>query len=260
MKWASWNMSGCKPSRLDWMMGTPPAQSATRERFAIDGTAIEYTLKRSRRRRRITLTIDEAGLRVGAPWRASQSRIDTVLVTHARWIARKLEEWRARQPPPFTWQAGATVMALGEPLTLVMDAAITVTTRHGNRLCVNAGADNPTRLEELVTIWLRDTAQGWFEQRAAHFARVLDVRVKNIRLSNARTRWGTCHPDGRVHLNWRLIQAPPALIDYVVVHELAHLREPNHSPRFWTWVAGVLPDYKERRHALRRDACRYLLA
>jgi hypothetical protein len=103
-------------------------------------------------------------------------------------------------------------------------------------------------------------AQGWFEQRAAHFARVLDVRVHSIRLSNARTRWGTCHPDGRVRLNWRLIQAPPALVDYVVVHELAHLREPNHSPRFWTWVAGVLPDYKERRQALRRDACRYLLA
>ena len=89
---------------------------------------------------------------------------------------------------------------------------------------------------------------------------VLDVRAPTIRLSNARTRWGTCHPAGRVHLNWRLIQAPPGLIDYVVVHELAHLREPNHSPRFWTWVASVLPDYQQRRLALRRDAHRYLLA
>jgi predicted metal-dependent hydrolase len=253
-------MAGRKPSLLDWMRGDPPAQSASRERCALDGVAVEYTLKRSRRRRSITLTIDESGLRVGAPWRASQSRIDTVLVTHARWITRKLEEWRARRPPPFTWQAGAIVMALGEPLTLVVDAAIAVTARNGSRLCVSADNDDPAALEELVTAWLRDTAQGWFEQRAVHFSRVLDVRVHSIRLSSARTRWGTCHPDGRVHLNWRLIQAPPALIDYVVVHELAHLREPNHSSRFWTWVAGVLPDYKERRQALRRDAYRYLLA
>ncbi len=253
-------MAGRKPSLLDWVLGNPPAQSASRERFTIDGVAIEYTLKRSRRRRSISLTIDEAGLRVGAPWRASQSRIDAVLLTHARWIARKLEEWHARRPPPFTWQAGAAVMALGETLTLTLDNAIPVTTRDGSRLRVATNADDPAALEELVTAWLRDTAQGWFEQRAAHFAGVLDVRVQSIRLSNARTRWGTCHPDGRVHLNWRLIQAPPSLIDYVVVHELAHLREPNHSPRFWTWVAGVLPDYKERRQALRCDAYRYLLA
>jgi predicted metal-dependent hydrolase len=253
-------MAAPKPSLLDWLRGNPPAQSASRERFAIDGVAVEYTLKRSRRRRSITLTIDEDGLRVGAPWRASQSRIDTVLVTHARWISRKLLEWQARRPPPFTWQAGSTVMALGEPLTLTVEGAITAPVRDGSRLCVNADAGDSAALEELVTAWLRDTAQTWFEQRAAHFSRVLDVRVQSIRLSNARTRWGTCHPDGRVHLNWRLIQAPPALIDYVVVHELAHLREPNHSPRFWTWVGSVLPDYKERRRALRRDACRYLLA
>ena len=245
---------------LDWIAGSLPAQSTSRERFASDSLAIEYTLRRSRRRRSIALTIDESGLRVGAPWRASQSRVDAVLVMHAGWITRKLAEWQARRPPPCTWQAGATVMALGEPLTLMVDAATTVTTRRGNRLCVSPRTADPAKVEELVTVWLRDMAQSWFEQRAAHFARVLDVRVHSIRLSNARTRWGTCHPDGRVHLNWRLIQAPPALVDYVVVHELAHLREPNHSPRFWAWVAGVLPDYKERRQTLRRDACRYLLA
>ncbi len=176
-----------------------------------------------------------------------QSRIDALLAANARWIARKLAEWRARRPPPFVWQPGATVMALGEALTLAVDPASKVTARDGLRLCVGVDADDPETLARHVVAWLRGTAQDWFEQRAAHFARVLDVCVPTIRLSNARTRWGTCHPDGRVHLNWRLIQAPPALIDYVVVHELAHLREANHSPRFWRWVAGVLPDYQERR-------------
>ena len=247
-------------SLLDLMRGNAPAQVASRLRFILDGIAIEYTLKRSRRRRSITLTVDENGLRVGAPWRASQARIDNLLDSHARWIARKLAEWQARRPPPFTWQAGATVMALGEPLMLAIDTASKVTRQHGERLQVGTGTDDPDTLARHVVAWLRDTAQDWFEQRAAYFAQVLDVRTPTIHLSNARTRWGTCHSDGRVHLSWRLIQAPPELIDYVVVHELAHLREPNHSPRFWHWVASVLPDYKKRRQALRRDASRYLLA
>lgn len=253
-------MAGRKTSQPELMPAGTPAQFASRHRIMLGGAWIDYTLKRSRCRRRITLTIDEDGLRVGAPWRATQPRIETLLDSHARWIARKLAEWQARRPPPFIWQAGATVMALGEPLTLAIDPARNVTQRDGSRLCIGALHDDPDTLGQRVVAWLRGTAQDWFEERAAHYAGVLDVRAPTIRLSNARTRWGTCHPDGRVHLNWRLIQTPPPLIDYVVVHELAHLREPNHSPRFWRWVATVLPDYQERRQTLRRDSHRYLLA
>ena len=248
------------PSLLDWIRGAPPARTVSREQCSVDGRTIDYTLKRSRRRRSITLTVDEEGLRVGAPWRAPQSRIDALLVAHAHWIVRKLAEWASRRPPPFIWQAGATVMLMGHPLTLVTDAAVAATTQEDALLKVNAGAVDSARIAQLVTAWLRGSAQTTFEQRAAHFAPILGVRVPTILLSNARTRWGTCHPDGRVHLNWRLIQMPSALIDYVVVHELAHLREPNHSPHFWAWVARVLPDFKERRLALRRDGHRYLLA
>ncbi len=249
-----------KLSLFDLVPDGAPAQIVSRQRCMLGATWIDYTLKRSRRRRSITLTIDEDGLRVGAPWRAPQPRIDALLESHARWIARKLAEWQARRRPSFIWQAGATVMALGEPLTLAVDPSSNVTQRAGGRLCIGGFDNDPDTLAQQVVAWLRSTAQSWFEQRAAHFARVLDVRAPTIRLSNARTRWGTCHPDGRVHLNWRLIQTPPALIDYVVVHELAHLREPNHSPRFWRWVATVLPDYQERRQTLRRDSHRYLLA
>ena len=255
-------MAKRRPAQLELAFGGGPAQLASRHQFLLEGAWVEYTLKRSRRRRSITLTIDENGLRVGAPWRAPQQRIDSLLDSHARWIARKLKEWHARRPPQFTWEAGATVMAMGEPLTLAVSDSSAATRREGNRLClyIGNGTDDPALIARTVIEWLRNTAQDWFEQRAAYFARVLAVRTPSVRLSNARTRWGTCHPDGRVLLNWRLIQAPPALIDYVVVHELAHLREPNHSPRFWRWVASVLPDYEERRHTLRRESHRYLLA
>ncbi|MDB5808603.1 MAG: hypothetical protein JWN94_725 [Betaproteobacteria bacterium] len=246
-------------SLLD-MRDNAPSTAATLERFLHDGIAIDYTLKRSTRRRSITLTVDENGLRVGAPSRASQSRVEALLIRHANWIARKLAEWNARRPPPFAWEPGAAIMTLGTPLVLTPDHSITATTRVGDHLCVVAGAADPVALKEQVTAWLRETAQVWFEQRAAHFSTVLDVRMPRIRLSNAKTRWGSCHPDGRVHLNWRLIQAPPAMIDYVVVHELAHLHEANHSPRFWRRVELVMPDYKERRQALRRESHHYLLA
>ena len=254
-------MAKRKPMQLEFALGTTPAQAATRHQFRLDEHWIEYTLKRSLRRRSITFVIDEDGLRVGAPWHASQRRIESLLGKHARWIGRKLGEWRARRPPPFTWQAGAAVMALGEPLTLALDPARPATARDGNLLCIAVDEETDSGvLAARVTAWLRGTAQGWFEQRAAHYAPALGVPLPAIYLSNAKSRWGSCHPDGRVRLNWRLIQVPPDLIDYVIVHELAHLREPNHSQSFWRWVAGVLPDYEQRRHALRRDSHRYLLA
>jgi predicted metal-dependent hydrolase len=217
-------------------------------------------LKRSRRRRSITLTINEDGLRVGAPWRASQTRIEHVLELHKHWIRKKIGEWQARQALRVAWQGGATLMLLGEPLVIRADPALARTARTGFELQVAAHADAPDVIERESVGWLRSTAQQWFESRTRHFARILGVRQPVVRLSNARTRWGSCHPAGRVHLNWRLIQAPASLIDYVVVHELSHLHEANHSARFWHWVATVLPDYQERRRALRLEAHRYLVA
>lgn len=253
-------MARHRPAQLRFAPADTPAQLATRHHFRLGAQRIEYTVKRSRRRRSVTFTIDEDGLRVGAPWRATQQHIESLLGTHAPWIVRKLAEWRARRRPQVIWEAGTTIMMLGEPLTLALDPARRLTGREGDRLCVAADTRDPSVLAARVVAWLRDAAQAWFEQRAACYAQALGVRVAAIRLSNARTRWGTCHPDGRVHLNWRLIQMPPALIDYVVVHELAHLREPNHSRHFWRWVASILPDYEQRRGALRRDGHRYLIA
>lgn len=252
-------MARHRPAQLKFAPTDTPAQLATHHQFRLGAQRIEYTLNRSRRRRSITFTIDEDGLRVGAPWRATQIHIESLLGSHALWIDRKLAEWQARRRPPFVWEAGRAIMMLGEPLTLALDPARRLTGRDGSHLRIAADTRDPTAMAARVVAWLRDAAQAWFEQRATCYAPVLDVRVAAIRLSNARTRWGTCHPDGRIHLNWRLIQMPAALIDYVVVHELAHLREPNHSRRFWRCVAGVLPDYEQRRTALRRDGHRYLI-
>jgi predicted metal-dependent hydrolase len=235
----------------------PPALG--RHQFMLSGQWISYILKRSPRRCGISFTVNQDGLRVAAPWRASQRRIESLLVLHARWIMRKLTEWEARRPAPFTWQAGATIMFMGTPLQLTPAAERTTTERDSDRLYVAIAAQDPEALARHVLAWLRDVAHTWFRERAAYFSPLLAVRPPTIRLSDAKTRWGACHPAGRIHLSWRLIHMPPALIDYVVVHELAHLHEPNHSPRFWRRVNAVLPDHKLLRQALRCEAHRYLI-
>ena len=252
-------MVGHNPRQLELLSGAGPAQSVSHHRFLLSGHWISYTLRRSRRNRSIVFTIDEGGLRVGAPWHASQHRIESLLFAHTRWITRKLTEWEARRPPPFTWQAGALIMVMGLPLQLTPAPERTVTESDSARLYIATGAADPAALAKHVLAWLRGLALAWFGQRVAHYAPVLGVAPPMIRLSNAKTRWGTCHPGGRIRLNWRLIQMPPALIDYVVVHELAHLHEPNHSSRFWRRVGEVLPDHKLLRQTLRREGYRYLI-
>jgi len=110
-----------------------------------------------------------------------------------------------------------------------------------------------TQVRDAAQVWLKKQAKALFEQRLHHFAPLLGVRWQKLSLSTASTRWGSARNDGHIRLNWRLIHLPISQIDYVVVHELAHLREMNHSPRFWETVGEVMPDYAQRRKALRQS-------
>ena len=109
------------------------------------------------------------------------------------------------------------------------------------------------RIRDAAQSWLQREARRVFAERAAHFAGRLGVRVRRLSLSSAATRWGSANANGSVRLHWRLIEHPLATIDYVVAHELAHLREMNHSPRFWRIVESVVPDYRDARLRLRRE-------
>lgn len=226
-------------------------------RIALGTELIGYSVKRSRRRRgSFSISIDESGLRIGVPWRASARWIEDVLRRHERWILRKLAEWQERRAPVMQWEDGSVLMLLGEPITLVYSGLASKPERHNERLLIPSSR----RLEAaaIVKAWLCEQALGCFGQRIAHYAPHMDVYPAELGLSNARTRWGSCHRNGKILVNWRLVQMPLPLVDYVVVHELAHLHEMNHSPRFWRAVANVLPNYAVRRKALRGEGHRYL--
>jgi hypothetical protein len=219
------------------------------------GKPVTYTLKRTGRRRSIGLRIDDRGLTVNMPLRASEKWLHSVLQEKAEWVVEKLESWQAKKPAPQQWVDGETISYRGESFMLriipsLFDAPPQL---HGTQLIVHvAQTDNPARIEKIITRWYRREALQLFTECVAHFAPLMNVKPSEVKLSAARTQWGSCTTRGTVRLNWQLIKMPLHLVDYVVVHELAHLREMNHSAAFWSVVETACPDYAKRRGELRK--------
>jgi hypothetical protein len=215
---------------------------------------ITYTLKRSGKRRSIGLRIDERGLTVSMPLRASEQWLHSVLQDKAGWVLDRLENWQAGQTMPVVWQDGASIPFRGEVFTLriVPDLFGAPPRLQGDKLILQLNrAITEQRIERLVTQWYREQALQVFEECVAHFAPLMGVAPRVIRVSSARTQWGSCSARGVVSLNWHLVKLSLPLIDYVVIHELAHLKEMNHSPAFWRVVETACPDYMELRKQLR---------
>lgn len=232
---------------------------------------VAYEFRRGKRRS-IGFSVTADGLTVSAPRWTTLTEIESALRAKERWIVAKLGEARERharlQAMRIDWRAGATIAFLGQPVVLVLDPR----QRHGPgaavldaaealpgapRLALHLGLPLTASAEQLrdaTQAWLMRQARRVFTQRLDHFAPQLGVRWQRMSLSSAGTRWGSASADGSIRLNWRLIHFEQAIVDYVVVHELAHLREMNHSPRFWQHVQAVLPDYAERRSALKNEA------
>ena len=223
---------------------------------------VPFILKRSRRRRSIAFSIDGNGLVVSAPWNASDSRIRKSMADGAAWIIRKLDEWSGYKPREQRWTDGEQLAYLGNSLTLniVTDPVLIPPVLHDQR-CLRvtvANAANEPRIHEAVVGWYRRHAARNFTDRIGVFAASMQLPVPKMFLSNARTQWGSCNTRKQVRLNWRLVQAPQEVIDYVVVHELAHLFEMNHSKRFWRIVERHCPEHMEVRKHLNERGHWYL--
>jgi hypothetical protein len=224
---------------------------ASRRRVALAGRLVEYRFER-RRRRTIGIRVDANGVSVSAPRRASWREIEGFLRSSERWILAKLDEWAAAAKPE------RLVGASGEALPL-LGRTVTLEVRHGRRAVELRGArlviehPEPRRDEQvrdLLVRWLRAHALDALTPRVAHYAARLGVPMPRVALSNARTQWGVCTEGGRLRLSWRLVHFEPALADYVVAHEAAHLVEMNHSKRFWKVVEALYPDWRTARKAI----------
>jgi predicted metal-dependent hydrolase len=225
----------------------------------LGGRLVSYRLVR-RRRRSIGLKIDAAGLTVSAPVREPYYHLERVLIERQGWIVGKLAQMEARRLPERRWQSGERLLLLGDELELHLYRTHTRAEPIRTQSRLLLGVPRPEDAQTVaarIKDWYRRLAQTHFAERIAVLAARLPVAAPPFRLSEARTTWGVCTADGRLRLSWRLIKAPPVQIDYVVAHELAHLRHMNHSPAFWQTVAAIFPDWQEARLALERDGHLY---
>jgi predicted metal-dependent hydrolase len=225
----------------------------TLRRVVLDGHAVDYRLIRARRRS-IGMEVHFEGLTVRAPRWVALRDIEAALVERATWILRSLAEWRARRRDvmPREWKTGAPIAFRGDSLTLAVYPArhaeiaadlFHVTVRHPH-------AHDERLVAECVRQWLRDQAWTLVAARVAHYVAKVSAHAAAVRLSNARSEWGSCNAKGEIRLNWRLVQLPPPLAEYVVAHEVAHIVELNHSRRFWDVVETLVPGHADLRRQL----------
>jgi predicted metal-dependent hydrolase len=236
--------------------GEPPLQ-----RIVLGPHTVDYALRRSARRS-IGFMIDDDGLRVTAPRRCTQTDIDNAIRAKQRWILTKLLERGERRAQrqeraPVEWKDGARLPYLGGDITLRLEEASRSHCQYdaaSRELWIGVVPGlSEWQLKERVKLWFQAEAKKLFKERLDFFAPQLNVTYEAFALSSAGTRWGSCTIEGNIRLNWRLIHYPASLVDYVVVHELAHLREMNHSPAFWDVVRNAVPDFETARGALRHE-------
>jgi len=246
---------------------------------------VAYEFKRGKRRT-IGMQVGPDGLVVSAPRWVPLYEVEAALQEKAEWIVRKLDEMRERQQrlesARIEWCDGASFPFLGETVIVVLDprhaySAVGGGLKAGNvevvlhtdaqaanltldgvpRLTLHIGLPQhaeAAQIRDAVQAWLMRQAHRLFTERLQHYAPRLGVQWRKLSLSSAGTRWGSASSDGSIRLNWRLIHFRQSVIDYVVAHELSHLRVMDHSPRFWDTVRSVVPDYQSLRGELRDEA------
>lgn len=246
---------------------------ATRE-TVLGGILVAYEFRRSKRKT-IGFSAGADGLTVSAPKWVPLYEIDKAVLEKSAWILAKLQETRERhermESARIDWKDGTTLPFLGDQVIVVIDprhafggvgAELKTSEANGTlpgvaQLTLHVGLPQNASAEQIrdaVQAWLMRQAKRVFIERLNHFAPQLGVQWHKLSLSSAGTRWGSASADGSIRLNWRLIHFKQSVIDYVVVHELSHLRVMDHSPRFWDTVRTVVPDYAELRGQLKDEA------
>ncbi|HQR04972.1 MAG: M48 family metallopeptidase [Proteobacteria bacterium] len=215
----------------------------------IGARIVGYDLRQAARRR-LAMSIDERGLRVGAPMGLSLGAIEDFIRSHGAWVLDKLDDFGSRRVRrQISIRHGVHLPLLDGEVEVRIGSGGNRFRWHADHLELSArpGAD----LDALARRALQSKAMDVFSLRLDHFAPLMGHRAPALSLSSARTRWGSCSRETGIRLNWRLIHLPLELVDYVVIHELSHLRQMNHSARFWAEVASQCPDWRTRRERLK---------
>ena len=221
------------------------------------GTLLPYAIRRSARRKK-TVTVDPVGgVVLLAPEHLGPDELDGIVSRKAEWIVQRLRQAKSHGPPPSPREfvSGESVLYLGRHYRLkVQPHASGEAKLRGGWLHVPAPeeARQSAQVRDAVIAWFRRHAARRLPERVVAWRAKADAQMPPVIVSNQQKRWGSCDRNGTIRLNWRIIQAPMRLVDYVVVHELVHLRHRGHGREYWQAVGRVMPDYERRREDLRR--------
>lgn len=219
---------------------------------------MHYRLRRARRRS-IGFVVDDAGLTISAPRWVPMREIESAIREKERWIRAKLVEWREwrarRRLPAVVFADGGRVPFLGREVVLRLGRSTDVTrlvAAGPSEVWLALPADaGEQQVRDAVQAWLQTEAKRVLGERLASLAQRIEAQPRAWAISSARSQWGSCTQDGRIRLSWRLVHFAMPVIDYVVAHELAHLKELNHGPRFWSAVAQLLPGFEAARDEIK---------
>lgn len=229
---------------------------ATVSSIDLSGKIISYTVRRSFRARHARLEIrPDTGLTVIIPRRYSAHDVEELLHLKSGWILKTFGK-NLRQHPLLNLhnaRDGDKIPYLGRNIELSVQPSrekSAMLSMSGDRLLVGAGPKGD-HVDALLESWYHYRAEILFERKIKEFSSIMGIRYGRLSIRSQKTRWGSCSRSGTICLNWKLVLVPEPVIDYVVIHEIAHIKEMNHSQRFWQLVSRYCPDYKKYRRFLR---------
>lgn len=240
--------------QLEWLFGPKPPAQPDEHWLVAGGRPVRVWFVRHRRARRYVLRLRPDGsARVTVPRGGSLAEARRFAAKNTGWLERQLLRQARRPRGPETWPAGTEILFRGERVRLETGA-------NGHSGFVRFGGetvpvtDATGDLRPAIERHLRRLAARELPPRVLELATLPQLPVRRVTIRNQRSRWGSCSRRGTISLNWRLVQTPLAVRDYLILHELAHLREMNHSRRFWHEVARLCPDYREAERWLKQHS------
>ena len=224
-----------------------------------DGFEFPVEVIRTSRRRSASIYLDGEGIKVRVPDGISDSYVRDLIARKSPWIKRKLREAELAAPPrPREFVSGETFSYLGKNYRLkVLNGDTSSVKLRGGYLKAIVSSSLGTKEEQIRSLlvqWYQSHARERLEEKTRRYAKILQVEPGSVDVKDYKSRWGSCSAKGDISYNWRIVIAPHRIVDYVVVHELCHILEHNHSPNYWRHVERVVPDFKECRQWLKQNS------
>ena len=225
----------------------------------MDGFTFPVEVIRTNRKKSISIQLDGALVKIRAPKTISDNRIRNLIAKRTPWIKTKLDE-HLKRPPKITnnFVDGEHLEYLGRSyqLKVLENTTPSVKLKNGCLLVSISAAEQkkPGSIQALVEGWYKSRAEKYLHNKTMEISKLVRVKPSSVSIKNYKSRWGACSNTGVVTYNWRIIKAPRHIVEYVIIHELCHLIELNHSPRYWMNVEKFIPRWKERRDWLKSNA------